>query len=159
MQFGDTSAPCLHERATCAVSLPLSRGSSSERMRRRNIVCPRSLHGSVRVVSPRAPRIVRVAWVAAACVIAFGGLAWALGARSQGESVANVGTFARYALVGAVIAVAGYAVYRFGSRLAPRAAWQKAALDALVAVVIVGPAIYMLITIAFTLSECSTGRC
>ena len=126
-------------------------------MRRRNIVCPRSLHGSVRVVSPRAPRIVRVAWVAAACVIAFGGLVWALDARSRGESLANVGTFARYALVGVAIAVAGYAVYRFGSRLAHRAAWQKAALDAVVAVVIVGPAIFFAVAVATWVDQCSTG--
>jgi len=113
--------------------------------------------GSVRVVSLRAPRTVRVAWVIAACVIACGGVVWALDARNNGESWANVGTFARYALVGAAIAVAGYAVYRFGARLAHTAAWQKAALDALVAVVIVGPAIFFLIVATVLIHECSTG--
>lgn len=70
----------------------------------------------------------------------------------------NVGTFARYALVAVAIVVAGYAVYRFGVRLARGAARERAALDAVIAVAIGGPVLLFLVLSASTLTECGIGK-
>jgi hypothetical protein len=108
-------------------------------------------------MSSAAARGTRAAWILGASLAAALGLGWALNERDQGQSWANLGSLARYALVAFALIAVGYAIHRAVFRQAGARAWQEATLDVLIAVLIIGPAILFLILLVSTVRECSFG--
>jgi hypothetical protein len=106
-------------------------------------------------MSSAASRGIRATWVLGAGLAATLGLGWALNERDRGQSWANIGSFARYALVASALVAVGYAVHRAVFRQAGARAWQQAALDVLIAVLLVGPAILFLILLVSTVRQCT----
>lgn len=111
----------------------------------------------MRFVSSGAARGARAAWLVGASVVAALGLSWSLNSRERGQSWANLGSLARYVVVALVIVAVGYAVHRGVLRRARAGVWERAALDALVAVLIGGPAILFVVLLVATVHQCGSG--
>jgi multisubunit Na+/H+ antiporter MnhF subunit len=102
-------------------------------------------------------RVLRWAWLVIATIMACGGLGVCLEAKDDGERYLNPTSLSLYLGVVILLAAVAYAIYRVLVREPPDTARRRAALDALLAGVVTGPALLLVIVLAATIRDCSFG--